>query len=205
MKPKLKSSLSEVAEFFIHFIMFYASFLYIWLNYEGYYNYFMLQNAMSIFMWQFDFELVKITTIDTHSLNFFFTNDYFEKMRVNLAPFKLSTTVITYNIPMTLSATVALIIVKSRRKLDYLLIVYVFIMLMLLHLFTLYISSVGSFVKASFTQSILSDYISRYSMVLDDYKYIGRFLIHYAIRFEPFMMMVFVWYFLQRTIDSSKY
>ena len=170
MKANLKSSLSEVAEFFIHFIMFYASFLYIWLTYEVHYNYFMLQNAMSIFMWQFDFELVKINTIDKHSLNFFFSNDYFEKMRVTLAPFKLSTSVITYNIPMTLSATVALIIVKSRKKLDYLLIVYVFIMLMLLHLLTLYISSIGSFVK-----------------------------------FEPFMMMVFVWYFLQRAIETKKF
>lgn len=165
----------------------------------------MLQNAMSIFMWQFDFELVKINIIDKHSLNFFFSNDYFEKMRVTLAPFKLTTSVITYNIPMTLSATVALIIVKSRKKLDYLLIVYVFIILMLLHLLTLYISSVGSFVKASFTQPILADYISGYSIVLDDYKYLGRFLIHYAIRFEPFMMMVFVWYFLQKAINIKKW
>gem|GEM_PF-2380367 len=45
-KAKLNSALKEVSEFFIHFVLYYASFLYIWLTYEHLYNHFVVESAI---------------------------------------------------------------------------------------------------------------------------------------------------------------
>jgi len=199
-KKQLNKALKEVGEFFIHFIIFYASFLYIWLTYEHLYNHFVLQSGMKLYAWHIDLDIISTKVIDKFRIEFMLTNEYFKSLGAPPTPFIPYASSITFNIPMTLAGVVALLIMQGKSLKDYLLILHVLLLLFMVHFLFIYIYAIGNIVKASQVQPILEQYLATYPMVFDDasyYESITIFIRLYMVRFEPFVMMIYVWIFLK--------
>ena len=199
-KRQLNKALKEVGEFFIHFVLYYASFLYIWLTYEHLYNHFVLESAMGLYAWHIDMDIVATQVIDKFKIEFMLSNEYFRSLGAPPSPFTPYANSITFNIPMTLAGVVALIIMRGKSYKDYLLIVHVLLLLFMVHFIYIYTYAIGNIVKASEVQPILQQYLAQFSLIFKDasyYEMISIFIRLYVVRFEPFIMMVYVWGFLK--------
>lgn len=153
---------------------------------------------MNFFTWYFDFH---VDSLDSNGKRFTYLlsdartlyNQFNEPFHFQYS-LSFALDIITYNIPMTLSAVLALIITQAKSKLDYLLLIHVIVLLILLHCITIYFVVLGATIDLAYSKKLLQAYLQEHTLLIHDRGYIKLFLVQYGIRFEPFLMMVYTWF-----------
>ena len=197
MNKNSESITKEIVKIFLLFILFYWIILYVWLEVQSYYNILLSDSMIGLFTWYFDFNILS-SEVDGMVFQYFIEDTkifYMEegKSLIMNMGIKLNPMDISYNIPMTLSAVMAIIVVKGQKKIDYLLLIYVSILLILLHFITIYFLLLTGTTKLVLQNSMFMEFFQKEHLVCyDEYQYIFKFLREYAIRFEPFLMMFYV-------------
>ena len=198
MNKNSKSITKEILKIFLFFILFYGVILYMWLEVRSHYNLLLSDSMIGLFTWYFDFNILG-SEVDGMVFQYFIedTKTFYTqegKALIMNMGMKLNPMTISYNIPMTLSAVMAIIVVKGQKKMDYLLLVYVLILLIILHFITIYFLLLTGITTLVLHNSMFMELFQKEHLVwYDEYKYIFQFLKDYAIRFEPFLMMFYVW------------
>ncbi len=197
----------EIGKTLIYFAVLYGIILYTWLHIEIYYNSILTQSVMNLFAWNFDFRVLRFDTNGSHFgfdliSNQSFHNEFKELFHYTWG-LQHELTHVTYNIPMSLSATLAIIMSQSKNKKDYIIIVHILLLLISLHFLILFLESVTIATHIARTNPIMAEILSHNSFLLNDYRYFVKFLVKYGLIFEPYLMMIYVWVMLKGTSKND--
>ena len=197
MNHNMKSTLKDIGKFFLVFAFSYALLLPFWLKAEGVYNSILVESVINIFNWYFDFKFDSLNHTVSKFDYLLSTEALYENINFqwNL---KFRVDLITYNIPMTLSAVIALLALKVKEKKEYFLLLHVIFLLVLLHTVTVYALALGGLVGVANMSELMRTYLQEHTMLLSQYNSVITFLVQYGIRFEPFLMMIYIWIMLEK-------
>jgi len=202
MNKNLKSIGKEIGKIFLFFVLFYAVVLYLWLQFQTNYNIIIADTMMSFFNWAFDFKTTDLKA-DGFSFKYFLANTKIIYNKLGQAitfewTLKFNLALITCNMPMTLSAVMALVVAKSRKKWDYLLILHVVLILIAFHFVTIFIIAMALIAKIVATNTLVNLYFADTTILSFDHTNFVMFLSVYGVRFEPFLMMAYVWILMKK-------
>ncbi len=202
MNKNLNSIGKEIGKIFLFFVLFYAVVLYLWLQFQTNYNIIIADTMIYFFNWAFDFKTTDVET-DGSIFKYFLANtkNIYNELGQAITfewTLKFNVALITCNMPMTLSAVMALVFAKKQRKLDYLLILHVVLILIAFHLVTIFFSAINLIAKMFAVHTLVQNYFAETSLLSYDYSDLVIFLNDYGVRFEPFLMMVYVWILMKK-------
>jgi hypothetical protein len=182
----------EIAKIFLLFVLFYALILFVWLHIKTDYNLLVMESVLKLFNGYFGFITTDLQIDDTLYISTLSNSEMLEKLSVEMH-LKINISAISANIPMSLAATLALIVAKGSTKRDYLYILHVFGLLFMLHFTTVYVQSLNVLSKGFISNEVLAFYLQAHTLLTYDFNYLAKFLANYVYRFEPFLMMLYVW------------
>jgi len=198
MQTDHKMHLKQVGKIALTFVLVYPFILFAWLEVQVFYNTFIVQSIMSLVDLYFPFTVTLVEHTEKHFDFLIVDTLTMQGQELSYkAKMELDTSNITFNVPMTLSAVLALIIQLRRSVADFWILLQVVVILMGLHFITIGFLPLYDLYQAMQVNDMMKEYLKDYATPLHDYTYIQNFLIAYGVRFEPFLMMVFTWFRLQ--------
>jgi hypothetical protein len=202
----------ELKRLFLVFVLFVALYVPIllgWLKVDRVYESFVTDSVMHVIGNEFDLSIKerhvrkeKGSDSYTYAL---LSNPFTYKNQTGqlLSDFTISPATITANIPMSLAASLAILVLFKRKKADFWLFGQVIVLLFLLHLGSIYSVAKTTMYGVYTHIEMMGIYWSGHSFWLSDYAFISDFLSKYASRFEPFLMMIYIFVRLRiRSIAS---
>jgi uncharacterized membrane protein YfbV (UPF0208 family) len=200
---------SKIAlKFFAIFILSYALFLSTWLVIKNPYNRAITEISFALSTWKYDLH-VKESSMQGREMTFSVSNTIpMMGPRGAMAPFIIDLTFdiesVTFNIPMTLSLLAAIIFtlggsIKEKLRLSAIGMGALFA----LHVITLIVISISLFAGSTSNSAVVHFYLSRFSMPLEFLENFGMILNSYAVRFEPFLIAILVWWQLEARHPSE--
>lgn len=189
--PLQNSVNKEIIKIFVLFVLFYALLLFVWLNIKTDYNLLVMETVLKLFNGYFGFQTLDIQTGKTF-ISTLTNNEMLSTLNLKM-DLKIQVDPISANIPMSLAATLALIVTKSQHKWDYLYVVHVLLLLFMLHFTTVYVQALNVLGRGFISNEGLAFYLQEHTLLTYDFNYLAKFLTAYLYRFEPFLMMLYVW------------
>lgn len=199
MTHNIKDSAYSVGKIFFYFVGFYALILTLWLQVGHFYDSALVHSVMALIDAIFPFNVTLLKS-DAPAFDYMLAG----KTLIDTLPFEfqggLQVNVgnVTVNMPMTLSVVLALLVSRSRKKSDYWILLQVIFLLIALHFITTMVMPLNTLNSASQMDPRMHFYLQDQEYLLYNFDTLLNFLIAYAIRFEPFLMMVFTWFSLQK-------
>ncbi|MFA6136689.1 MAG: hypothetical protein WC667_01250 [Sulfurimonas sp.] len=187
----------EILKTFLYFVVVYALTIYAWMHFKIVYEVVLVKSVMEFFAFTFDQTINKINYVNGMFSVYMNSNMLF--LDAMKKPLTLTWTMghnlnhIIYNFPMSLAATMALILGRYNTKRDLLLIFHVMALVILLHATILFFESVVIAADDMKSNPMVQTALEQYTLMHIDYKYILFFLVKYGLQFEPFLMLIYVW------------
>lgn len=180
------------------FLLFYAASLALWLWLKGPYQNVVNTVCFKAAGWTYDVKLLDTHLQDDGTTVMTATNRYVSldlggKDRKVVFDILLDIDAITFNVPMTLALLLSIVIVlEGKRKKEE--IFNGMMLLVMLHFVTMYVVSISLILSTAEQSKDLRFYLQGAWMPKELLLNIGSLLSHYAARFEPFLIAVFVWW-----------
>ena len=200
----------NLLKLFGFFLLYYALALPLWLGLKTPYQNVINTVSFKAAAWIYDIRLLHSNLQSDGTTVMTATNDYLSLTldgRDNRVVFdtQLDIDAITFNVPMTLALILAIVTVMKAGKKDRFDAVFNgMILLVILHLLTMFVISLSVIIATTEQSKALAFYLQHRWMPKAFLINLGTLLSTYAARFEPFLIAIFVWWWSNSHKTATK-
>ena len=190
---------TRVVKIFLYFLIFLIPSVFLWININQHYNRFISLSAFSITARYYDLTIESIEEKEGYIIfkikNALPMQDLYGKGRDFEMEISLDMEAVTFNIPMTVSILLAILLAsnlgwKKRWEIFY----TGLLLLFLLHMASMLLYSLCAIKEiAQNSGPYVAYYINRHLTAPHILCVLKDFLINYAARFEPFLIALYAW------------